>query len=162
MKRISYWQSGMQSIKKSTVHYTTQGKKHLWSRIRIFLLMCIHPQSCIRMLWNLNSIPHKKNQLSTLINKKVWKSVQSPRCAVVKCALCSGVRSDLSARFKRPQKEKLMLRVSLKLLKNWRNCRQISFRACLPVSPFKIYEFGYISFDSKLVPSVNIFTNCTK
>ena len=75
---------------------------------------------------------------------------------------CSGVRSDLSARFKRPQKEKLMLRVSLKLLKNWRNCRQISFRACLPVSPFKIYEFGYISFDSKLVPSVNIFTNCTK
>ena len=44
----------------------------------------------------------KKNQLSTLKNKKVGKLVQSERWAVVKCALCSGVRSDLSARFKRP------------------------------------------------------------
>ena len=97
------------------------------------------------MLWNLNSIPHKKNQLSTLINKKVWKSVQSPRCAVVKCALCSDVRSDLSARFKRPRKNKLMLRVSLKLLKNWRNGSQITPPAFLSIAPFKIFcKFTFI------------------
>ena len=85
-----------------------------------------------------------KNQLFTLKNKKVGKSVKSARGAVVKCALCSGVRSDLSARFKRPRKEKLMLRVSLKLLKNWRNCRQMCFRACLRVSPFNSLAFKFL------------------
>ena len=76
-----------------------------------------------------------------MINKKVWKSVQSPRCAVVKCALCSGVRSDLSARFKRPRKKKLMLRVSLKLLKNWRNGTQITPPTFLSIAHL---TFGHI------------------
>ena len=50
---------------------------------------------------------------------------------------CSGVRSDLSARFKRPQKKKLLLRVSLKLLQNWRNGSQITPPAFLSIAPFK-------------------------
>ena len=70
------------------------------------------------MLRNYNSIPHKKNLLSTLKNKKVGKPVQSARCAVVKCALCSAVRSDLSGWFERPQEKKLMLRFSLKMVEN--------------------------------------------
>ena len=44
--------------------------------------------------------------------------------------------SDLSARFKRPRKNKLMLRVSLKLLKNWRNGSQMCSSAFLCISPF--------------------------
>ena len=60
----------------------------------------------------------KKNQLSTLKNKKVGKLVQRARCAVVKCTLCSGIRSDLSTQFKQAREKKLLLRVSLKLLKN--------------------------------------------
>ena len=77
---------------------------------------CAHPVS--QKIMYKNSIPHKKNQLSTLKNKKVGKLVQSARCAVVKCALCSGVRSDLSTQFKQAREKKLLLRVSLKLLKN--------------------------------------------
>ena len=48
----------------------------------------------------------------------------------------SCVSSDLSARFKRPRKNKLMLRVSLKLLKNWRNGSQMCSSAFLCISPF--------------------------
>ena len=82
-------------------------------------------------------------------NKTVEKSVQSACCAVVKCALCSSVRSDLSTFFKRPHKKKVMLRISLKMVENWRNCRQISFRACLHVSPFKKLRV-LITYSSKL------------
>ena len=89
------------------------------------------------MLWNLNSIPHKKNQLSTLKNKKVGKLVQSARCAVVKCALCSSVSSDLTAQFKRPREKKLLLRVSLKLLKNWRNAGKCALE---PVCPYPLFK----------------------
>ena len=72
--------------------------------------------------------------------KKVGKTVQNVRCAVVKCALCSGVRSDLSARFKRPRKKKLMLRVSLNMVENWRNSSQITPSAFLSIAPFKEFK----------------------
>ena len=54
----------------------------------------------------------------------------------------SCVSSDLSARFKRPQKNKLMLRVSLKLLKNWRNGSQMCSSAFLCISPFKNFRIS--------------------
>ena len=97
----------------------------------------------MHILRNPNSRLHTKLQLSSLKNKKVGKSVQSTCCAVVKCALCSGVRSDLSARFKRPGKEELMLRVSLKLLEKQRRCAQISPSAFLSIAPFKCKVLRY-------------------
>ena len=49
----------------------------------------IRIHTCLRMFTNLNSIQHTKNQLSTLENKKVWKTVKNVRCAVlnVHCAV---------------------------------------------------------------------------
>ena len=47
-----------------------------------------------------------------------WKTGAKCVLCSAKCALCSSVRSDLTTRFKRPREKKLLLRVSLKLLKN--------------------------------------------
>ena len=88
-----------------------------------------------------------------------WKTKKlGKRCKMcaVQCAMCTvrtliaknfsirmftksefsgSVRSDLTAPFKPPAQKKL--KVSLKLVKNWKNCRQICFRACLPISLLK-------------------------
>ena len=63
---------------------------------------------------------HKKSALY-LKKQKSWKT--GAKCALcsAKCALCSSVWSDLSARFKLPWKKKLMLWISIYLVKNWRN-----------------------------------------
>ena len=64
----------------------------------------------------------------------IFDSAKCVPCSA-KCALCSSVRADLTAPFKLPVQKKGLLKVSLKSVENWKNCRQISFIACLPVSP---------------------------
>ena len=74
----------------------------------------------------------------------IFDSAKCVPCSA-KCALCSGVRSDLTMLFKPPAQKKRLLKVSLKSVKNWKNCRQMCFRVCLPISPFK--NFNSLAFD---------------
>ena len=83
-----------------------------------------------------------------IIHSPYLSALECALCSA-KCALCSGVRSDLSARFKRPRKNKLMLRVSLKLLKNWRNAGKC---ASEPVCPYRVSNLK-IWFQSEKVSS---------
>ena len=70
-------------------------------------------------------MPHTKNQLSTLKNKKVGKPVQNARCALVLDTVQTASKKEAYA-------ENFNI-IGRKLKKRW----QISFRACLPVIPFK-------------------------
>ena len=95
-------------------------------------------------------ILHCQKSALYLEKQKSWKnSAKCALCSANKCALCSSVRSDLTAPFKPPAKKKRLLKVSLKSVENWKNCRQISFRACLPVSPFKKVLYSVFRFKSK-------------
>ena len=71
---------------------------------------------CIRML--MKSLFNPARQNSTLYLEK-QKSAKCALCSA-KCALCSGVRSDLIALFKWSQKKKLMLKISLESVENWK------------------------------------------
>ena len=100
--------------------------KKLWKRCKnvrcaVQNVHCAHPVSQKIVSKNVMKSSfnptHKKSALY-LEKQKSWKiSAKRALCS----ALCSSVRSDLSARFKPPRKNKLMLRVLLKWLKNWRN-----------------------------------------
>jgi hypothetical protein len=56
------------------------------------------------------------HQKSALYLEKQKSLKNSAKCALwsAKCALCGSVRSDLTVPFKRPQKKKLMLKISEK------------------------------------------------
>ena len=71
--------------------------------------------SCVAKMFIKNKFnPTHQTSAIYLEKQKTWKN--SAKCALwsAKCALCSSVRSDLTAPFKRPQKKKLMLKISLK------------------------------------------------
>ena len=78
-------------------------------RVCVCTVHCAHPvcqKKCIRMFTK--SLINSRHQKSALYleKQKSWKNS-------AKCALCSGVRSDLSAPFKLPAQKQL------KLQKNW-------------------------------------------
>ena len=104
------------SIKNKKVRKTVQNVHCAVQNVH-----CAHPNCkkySIRMFIKSKFTP--AHQITAFYLEKQKSLKTGAKCALysAKCALCSRIRSDLIARFKRPRKKKHLLRVSEKSVEN--------------------------------------------